>query len=256
MPSASLGDFALPASAVAAQPTSVRDSALPASAGAAQPRSVGDSALPASAVAAQPRTVPLWELQSFVTFTGSYRQHIVALKYFREELENTREPSKSRCLVLPDDYAVGRPRHSDSDDEAWCWSWKEMVSQLDVRSMAILVNGEDGRNCGLVGCYVAPRPHSHDTKRYMKQKREGRALLDVRLPVWDFVIRRADGADWRLHPRRSTWKVETWIADAYMLQPQGQALRWGPQAYWCKTNVRPGPVLHFDVAKGLLRPRS
>ena len=80
--------------------------------------------------------------------------------------------------------------------------------------------------------------------------------MDVRVPVWDFVIKRADGTDWRLHPRRSTWKVETWIADAYMLQPQGQALRWGPQAYWCKTNVRPGPVLHFDVAKGLLRPRS
>ena len=200
----------MPASAVAAQPTSVRDSALPASAVAAQPRSVGDSAVPASAVAAQPRTVPFWEFRNFVTFTGSYRQHKVALKYFREELENTSEPSKSRCLVLPDDYyAVGRPRRSDSDDEAWCWSWIEMVSLLDVRSMAMLVNGEDGRSCGLVGCYVAPRPHSHDYKRYEKQKREGRALLDVRLPVWGFVIRRAGGADWCLHPRRSTWGVET-----------------------------------------------
>ena len=198
---------------------------MPASAVAAQPRSVGDSALPASAVAAQPRAVPLWELRSFVAFIGSYRQHKVALTYFRDELENTREPSKSLCLVLPDDYAVGRPRHSDSDDEAWCWSWKEMASQLDVRPMAILVSGEDGRNCGLVGCYVAPRPHSHDDRRHEKQRRHGKALLDARVPVWDFVIRRADGADWRLHPRRSTWKVETWIADAYMLQPQGQALR-------------------------------
>ena len=122
--------------------------------------------------------------------------------------------------------------------------------------MAILVSGEDDRNCGLVGCYVAPRPHSHDYKRYEKQKREGRALLDVRLPVWDFVIRRADGADWRLHPRRSTPKVETWIAEAWGFQPQGHGGSWGPQAYWCNTNVKPGPVLHFDVAKGLLRPRS
>jgi hypothetical protein len=213
--------------------------------------------LPASAVAAKPRTVfPSWELRNFVTFIGSYRQHKEALKYFREELENTSQPFDSPCLVFPDDCSVGRPRRSDTDLDAWSWSWKEMVSQLDVRSMQIVVQGEDGRNGGPVGCYIAPRPRSHDRKRCEKLKREGRALLDVRLPVWDFVIRRAYGTDRRLHPRRSTWKVETWIAEAYEFQPQGHGWSWGPQAYWCNTNVKPGPVLHFDVAKGLLRPSS
>ena len=114
--------------------------------------SVGDAALPASAVAAKPRTVvPYWEFRNFVTFIGSYRQHKEALRCFREELGNTRHPFDSPCLVFPDDCSVGRPRHSDTDLDAWSWSWKEMVSQLDVRPMAIVGQGEGGRSCGLVG---------------------------------------------------------------------------------------------------------
>ena len=36
----------------------------------------------------------------------------------------------------------------------------------------------------------------------------------------------------------------------------GHGGSWGRQAYWCNTNVKPGPVLQFDVAKGVLRPPS
>ena len=50
---------------------------------------------------------------------------------------------------------------------------------------------------------------NYDHKRHRKLKDEGRSLLDVRLPIWDFVIERADGTGVRLHPQRSTVKVET-----------------------------------------------
>ena len=80
--------------------------------------------------------------------------------------------------------------------------------------------------------------------------------MDVRLPVWGFVIRREGGADARLHPRRSTPKVETWKAEPWGPQPQRHGGSWGRQVYTCNTNVRLGLVLHFDTAKGVLRPPS
>jgi len=75
--------------------------------------------------------------------------------------------------------------------------------------MQIVLQGMEGRSCGLVGCYLAPRPSSYDHKRRKKLKDEGQPLLDVRLPVCDFVLRRQDGTGVRLHPQRSTVKVDT-----------------------------------------------
>ena len=90
------------------------------------------------------------------------------------------------------------------------WSWIEMIAQLDVDSMRIVVQGEGGRSGGyLRGCYFAPRPNSYDHKRHAKLREEGRPQRDVCLPVWDFVIERGDGTAVRLHPQRSTPKVET-----------------------------------------------
>ena len=78
----------------------------------------------------------------------------------------------------------------------------EMVAQLDEASMRLVVRGKDGRSCGLIGCYFAPRPNSYEHQRHKMLKGEGRPLLGVSSPVRDFVIRREDGTPVRLHPQR------------------------------------------------------
>ena len=88
-----------------------------------------------------------------------------------------------------------------------------MIAQLDEKSMSIVVKGRDGRSCGLAGCYFAPRPNSYDHQRHKMLKDEGRPLLDVSLPVWDFVIRREDGTPVRLHPQRQDRQVKTFELD-------------------------------------------
>jgi hypothetical protein len=77
-----------------------------------------------------------------------------------------------------------------------------MIAQLDEKSLDIVVKGMGGRSCGLIGCYLAPRPKSYNHQRHKLLKDEGRPLLDVSLHVWDFVIRREDGTPVRLRPQR------------------------------------------------------
>ena len=133
-----------------------------------------------------------------------------------------------------------------------------MVAQLDEKSMQIVVQGADGRSCGLVSCYVAPRPNSSDHTRHKKLKDEGRPLLDVRLLVWDFVIQRQDGAGLRLHPQRSTVKVETFEIegpeDPVEPPPQGNGCSSGSGAYKYYKNVQTKEMMRFDPSKGKLLP--
>jgi hypothetical protein len=133
-----------------------------------------------------------------------------------------------------------------------------MVAQLDEKSAQIVVQGVDGRSCGLVGCCLAPRPSSYDHKRHKKLQDEGQALLHVRLLVWDFVIKRQDGAGLRLHPQRSTVKVETFEIEGpeepAEPPPQGNGCSSGRGAYkYCK-NVQTKEMLRFDPTKGKLLP--
>ena len=131
-----------------------------------------------------------------------------------------------------------------------------MVAQLDERSMQIVVQGVGGRSCGLGGCYLAPRPSSYDHTRRKKLKDAGRPLLDVRLPVWGSVIKRQGGAGLRLHPQRSTVKVETFkregAVDPVAPTPQGCGGSSGCGAYKCYKSVQAKEILRFDSAKGKL----
>jgi hypothetical protein len=88
-----------------------------------------------------------------------------------------------------------------------------MIAQLDEKSLGIVVKGMGGRSCGLSGCYLAPRPKSYNHLRHKMLKDEGRPLLDVSLPVWDFVVRREDGTLVRLHPQRQDRQVKAFELD-------------------------------------------
>ena len=133
-----------------------------------------------------------------------------------------------------------------------------MVAQLDEKSMQIVVQGVDGRSCGLVSCMVAPRPNSYDHKRHTKLRDEGKPLNDMPLPVWDFVIKREDGAGLRLHPQRSTVKVETFEIEGpeepVEPPPQGNGCSSGRGAYKYYKNVQTKEMLRFDHSKGKWLP--
>ena len=88
-----------------------------------------------------------------------------------------------------------------------------MIAQLDGKPLDIVVQGMGGRCCGLIGCYLAPRPKSYNHQRHTMLKDEGRPLLDVSLSVWDFVVRREDGPLVRLHPQRQDRQVKTFELD-------------------------------------------
>ena len=88
--------------------------------------------------------------------------------------------------------------------------------------MRFVVDGEDDRSGGLVGCHFAPRPGSYDHKRHHAAKQRGEPVL-TQLRVWDFVIERADNSAVRLHPNWSSTKVETYEVDGHLLEVQPPA---------------------------------
>ena len=98
------------------------------------------------------------------------------------------------------------------------------------------------------------RPSSYDHKRHHKLKGEGRPLLDVRLPTWDFVIERAGGTVVRLHPQRSTVKVETFVLEGHEdpmePPPQGKGGSWGRGTYRYYKDIGAKELLRFDKRKG------
>ena len=224
-------------------------------------------AAPSSALPAPQDVIPYEVFRNCSQFSGNYRQHNAALKFWREELEHRSNPLGHRTLLFPNDTRVrigtvvwgkGQDWSFDRTKVTW-WSWREMVAQLDEKSMQIVVQGKDGRSCGLISCMVAPRPSSYDHKRHKKLRDEGKPLNDMPLPVWDFVIKREDGTGLRLHPQRSTVKVETFEIEgpeeAVEAPPQGKGGSWGRGTFKYYKNVQTQEMLRFDPSKGkLLQP--
>jgi hypothetical protein len=129
-----------------------------------------------------------------------------------------------------------------------------MVAQLDEMSMQFVVEGADGRSCGLLGCYFAPRRNSYCHKRHTKLRQERQPVDDVVILVWDFVFVRSDGTVVRLHPQRSTAKVETFEVEgtAVAVQPpaagKGGSDGRGTYRYYKESQTR--AHLTFDTLKG------
>ncbi len=81
---------------------------------------------------------------------------------------------------------------------------------------------------------------------------------DVQLPVWDFVFEREDGKAVRLHPQRSTPKVETFEVEgpAVPVEPpaEGKGGSWGRGTYrYYKVN-QARAHLQFEPKNGIGLP--
>ena len=216
-PAAAVAAAAPAAAVAAAAPAAEVAAAAPA---AALVDLVSDlAAAPAAevAAAAQRQVFDLDYFRSFRPFTGGWKQHNAALKFFRAEVELQDDPMQSPSLQfhVSTPTAVAVIKHApkgmtwEFSDEWTTWSWHEMIAQLDEASMEEVVTGPSGRSRGLVGCSFAIRPGSYDHKRSHMLRLSTTTPIQHKLPYWDFVVHREDGSGIRLHPEWSKTFVET-----------------------------------------------
>ena len=83
-----------------------------------------------------------------------------------------------------------------------------MAAQLRDEDIRRVLSGAQERVCGLAARAAAARANRRDHLRQKALKDAGRPV-GHKLPVWDFVLHRDDGAGMRLHPRRSQKAVDT-----------------------------------------------
>ena len=159
---------------------------------------------------------PAYDVDFFTNYGerlgASYQQHNQALKYFRSTTENSQTPFQSDAKVFDNmaptmvrvcDHAAKGTSFTFKDDEEVPWRWQEMVATLREEDMREVVLGP--RSSGaLVGCSLEVRPNSYDHKRRATVQA---TKVNIKLPVWDFVLRRDDGTGVRLHPNWGDRKV-------------------------------------------------
>ena len=147
--------------------------------------------------------------------TRGYKQHNVALKWFRDSLEDQGLDSLTFSNVDAHDVPAivhqKGPLYTFNEHQRFPWKWQEMVAQLDAESMKMLVEGLPGsgtgctsRSRGLVSCRIQ-KTDRYDHKRHHALKHEGRTDM---LMIWDFVVVRDDGTQVFLHPEYSTTKFQ------------------------------------------------
>ena len=196
--------------------------------------------------------------------TDTWRQHNAALKYFREELEDPTDPKGSQpkafdwdgkaavAAILPHVTGSGPSWEFDRNNMKE-YDWRDLIAQLRDEDVRRVVEGPGGRSGGIVGCEISVRPNSYDHLRHKKMKEEGTDMGHM-LPMWDFVVHRADGTGMRLHPRRAETWVDTIEAEGHREQvlPPRNGLGASDGSGTCrryKSIGSPGKV-RFDPDKG------
>lgn len=238
--------------------------------GAAQAGSGSSSsgaATVAAAVAAPTATAEVFDLDFFKNinvFSGNYKQHNAALKWFRGQQEDqgfspTAQQQQNLLFSNSEPAAVaeivkGKGMSYDFDTTTTkTWHWFELVAQLDDASMAYVVEGPDNSSSGLTRCWLAMRPGSYDHKRHHQLKHEKRPQRNAQLRVWDFLLEREDGSSIRLHPQWSTTVVETYAGAGHETEVEppvrGLGESDGPGTYKHYKEVGTEQKLRFDARK-------
>ena len=88
------------------------------------------------------------------------------------------------------------------------WSWRKMLNSLSDDLLQKIVGPE-----GITAVLCMPLPGSYDIKRENAFRKTGKHFdAGIRPPIWDFVLRRGDGAFVRLHPSLTKRKIEYHVA--------------------------------------------
>ena len=96
----------------------------------------------------------------------------------------------------------GAEFHFSRGNDTVLFSWSQMLLGTDLRFEEVVGDG-------VVAVKVIARPGSFDSKRAEAWVRHGGQRC-VHLPIWDFLVVRADGTGILLHPRWR-WHPQTGI---------------------------------------------
>ena len=202
---------------------------------------------------------------TFRKFSGIYRQHNQALKYWRRQSELPgafvlKSGFKKFDNVVPEDVAVvvhGERTNFDFDPTKIVkWAWWEMIGQLRDDDIRYVVGGSSG-DCQLRECSLQVRPNSYDVARHYHIERQERRCADVQLPVWDFVVSRSDGTALRLHPSWSDRRVKVFLVighEVLVIPIGGLGKSEGSGTFKRYLQQDMVKEVRFDSAKDLKRP--
>jgi hypothetical protein len=151
-----------------------------------------------------------------IPITRGYKQHNIALKWFRDISERAGLSSHTFSNRVPAHVpnCVHEPKsplyHFEGMETGGPWFWKEMVAQLNEDSLRKVFEGlvtdvPQSRNSrGIVGCKIE-KTNKYDHKRHHANVPQSRAA--PMLMVWDFVLMRSDGTKIYLHPNYGDTKI-------------------------------------------------
>ena len=187
-----------------------------------------------------PDRVPYYSLEyfrSYAAWSGTFKLHSIALKYFRDQAEAAGAtvvtfPFADSPVVVDLPISPGMP-----------WVWQEMVAQMDDASIEYVVQGEgDHRSRGLVSCTLE-QLDKYDVKRAHQNP-----ALKPMPRIWDFVLTRDDGSKVSVHPTFTSTEIEltNYTAVRYRGTSGGTSGR-GPVQYFVQTHV--ARILRFDPQK-------
>jgi len=193
----------------------------------------------------------LWE------YTSTYKQHNIALKWFRDSSEreglSERMFSNTAVAEVPQiEHPKGMDYHFDESIKH-PWRWQEMVAQLDADSMRVVVEGSGGaanRSRGLTRCMIQQSDVYDHKRHFAAKKRNEQEQRDFK--VWNFVLERDDGTMVALHPNFSDTKVSCqfggWRSD-HELPRTGRGGTSGRGTYKHFRNKHEDATLRFDAQK-------
>jgi hypothetical protein len=220
------------------------------------PPPTSNSVPPGSDHAAVARTA-IWNLeyfQSFRSWTGTYKQHNIALKWFRDSSEQRGQHSVifDNSVEVPEIVHPKGMQYSFNEEIKNSWTWQEMVAQMDEYSMRLVVEGPeaaaDNRSRGLVSCRL------QESDRYDHKRHVAGAGADqkVMLKIWDFILVRDDGTQVCVHPNYSNTKFSCTYGvpeTDHELPLTGKGGSNGPGTYKYFKNKRVDVGLRFDAGK-------
>ncbi len=206
---------------------------------------------------AGPRIFGLEHFRSFVKYTDTYKQHNLALKFFRDTNEASGIDQKNFSNTLPEEVAeilhdTKGPLYRINAEVTHAWNWQEMVAQLDDESMRFVVEGDEAadpqnRSRGLVSCCIR-QSGKYDHKRHHAHKGGENMKTE-----WDFVLGRADGTSISLHPNygntTASWKYGFSAVPDRKVPRTGLGGSDGPGTFQRLINKGVDKTLRFDPTK-------
>ena len=130
-----------------------------------------------------------------------------ALKHIRDMNEEDGTPTTIKVDLFSDDpfdiltLRKGKGMEYELVPPRKPWSWRGMLNALRDDTKKVIV-GE-----GVTDIWCAPLHGSYDHKRSHAFKKTGKPIPQGPLPIWDFFVRRGDGAVHRFHPSMTNTKV-------------------------------------------------